>query len=426
MGRSYQIVETKEREKVRDFLVKEGHCLARFVDVVEQARMGLDELIESVGRVGLEAVLELSALRLAGEKQRGRRGGDVLWHGSEGGEVPLSDRKIRVQRPRLRRRGKGRGGEVSVPAYEALQGQAKLGDRMLEILMAGVSTRGYERVIGEMAETVGVSKSSVSREVVAATEAELRKLCERPLGELDLLVIYLDGLQFGAHHVVAGIGVDTTGRKHMLGLVSGSSENATVVRGLLHDVVERGIDVEQKYLFVIDGSKALRKAIDEVFGTDQKVQRCRNHKIENVMNHLPKDLKAQVKSVLRAAFRLDAKEGMARLKKQAEWLEKEYPSAATSLLEGLEEMFTVSRLDLPGPLRRCLCTTNIIESPQSSVRKRTGRVSRWRDGKMVMRWAAASYLDAEKRFHRIMGYEHLWILASALGRTTVAEGAKVG
>jgi len=426
MGKGYQIVGAKETEKIRDFLVKEGQCLARFVDVVEQARLGVDELIEALGRVGLEAVLQASAFRLAGEKQRGKRDGDVLWHGKQGGEVPMSDRKIRVQRPRLRRRGKGRGGEVPVPAYEALQGQANLGDRMLEILMAGVSTRGYERVIGEMAETVGVSKSSVSREVAAATEAELRKLCERPLGELDLLVIYLDGLHFGGHHVVAGIGVDTEGRKHMLGLASGSSENATVVRGLLHDVVERGIDVGQKYLFVIDGSKALRKAIDEVFGTDQKIQRCRKHKIRNVVDYLPDDLKPQLKSVMRAAFREKREKGMGKLKKQAEWLEKEYPSAARSLLEGLEEMFTVSELGLPGQLRRCLCTTNIIESPQSSVRKRTGRVSRWRDGKMVIRWAAASYLDAEKRFRRIMGHEHLWVLASALGRTTVAEEAKVG
>ena len=426
MGRSYQIVDAKETEKIRDFLVKEGQCLAGFVDVVEQARMGLDELIDRMGRMGIEAVLQLSAQGIAGEKRRGKRGSDVLWHGTQGGEVPLRDRKIRVQRPRLRRRGQGRDGEVSVPAYEAMQGQENVGARMLEILMAGVSTRGYEGVIGEMAETVGVSKSSVSREVTAATEAELRKLCERPLGELDLLVIYLDGLQFGAHHVVAGIGVDVEGRKHMLGLASGSSENATVVRGLLTGVVERGIDVEQKYLFVIDGSKALRKAIDEVFGTDQKVQRCRNHKIGNVVDYLPKDLKPQLKSVMRAAFREERGKGMAKLKKQAAWLEKEYPSAATSLLEGLEEMFTVSELGLPGSLRRCLCTTNIVESSQSSVRRRTGRVSRWRDGKMVVRWAAASYLDAEKRFRRIMGHEHLWILASALGRTTVAEQGKVG
>jgi len=246
------------------------------------------------------------------------------------------------------------------------------------------------------------------------------------LDKLDVLVIYLDGLQFGAHHVVAGIGVDGKGRKHVLGLASGSSENATVVRGLLHEVVERGLEVRQRYLFVIDGSKALRQAIDEVFGAQQEVQRCRKHKIRNVMDYLPDEMKGQVKSVMRAAFRLDGNEGIGKLKKQAEWLEKEYPSAATSLLEGLEEMFTVNRLDLPGSLRRCLCTTNVIENPQSGVRRRTGRVSRWRDGQMVLRWAAASYLDTEKRFRRIMGYEHLWVLASALGRNRVAEQAKVG
>jgi len=178
MRRAYQVFDAGKSEKIREALVREGEYLLGFVNVVEQARMGLDELIERLGRAGIEAVLELSAQGVAGAKRRGKRGGEVLWHGRQGGEVRLGDRKIRVQRPRLRRREKGRDGEVAVPAYEAVQRQEGLGGRMLEIMMAGVSTRAYEGVIGEMAETVGVSKSSVSREVVAATEAELRKLCE--------------------------------------------------------------------------------------------------------------------------------------------------------------------------------------------------------------------------------------------------------
>jgi putative transposase len=188
------------------------------------------------------------------------------------------------------------------------------------------------------------------------------------------------------------------------------------VKGLLQDLVQRGLKTGRKYLFVIDGSKALRAAIEAVFGADNPVQRCRNHKLENVSSYLPEDLKPQVKAVMRAAFRLPAKEGMARLEKQAEWLEREYPSAATSLREGLAEMFTVTKLNLSASLARCLVSTNVIESPHSGVRLRTRRVCRWRDGKMVLRWAAAALLMTEKNFRRIMGYQDLWMLKAALGR----------
>jgi putative transposase len=187
-----------------------------------------------------------------------------------------------------------------------------------------------------------------------------------------------------------------------------------VARGLLEELVGRGLKTDRKYLFVIDGSKALRAAIDAVFGAENPVQRCRQHKIENVCGYLPQELKDQVKAAMRSAFRLPAKEGMARLEKQAEWLEREYPSAATSLREGLAEMFTVNRLDLSPSLARCLVTTNVIESPHSGVRLRTRKICRWRDGKMVLRWAAAALLMTEQNFRKIMGYRDLWMLKAAL------------
>ncbi|NQT94271.1 MAG: transposase [Lentisphaerae bacterium] len=187
-----------------------------------------------------------------------------------------------------------------------------------------------------------------------------------------------------------------------------------MVRGLLESLVERGVNPDRRRLFVIDGSKALRSAIESVFGTGNSVQRCRNHKIENVVGYLPRELGDQVKSVMKAAYRLDADAGMAKLKQQARWLETEYPSAAASLLEGLAETFTINRLGLPVTLRRCLGTTNVVESPTSGVRVRTRRVTNWRHGQMVLRWAAAAYLDTEKSFRRIMGYRDLWILKAAL------------
>jgi transposase-like protein len=290
---------------------------------------------------------------------------------------------------------------------------------MLEILLRGVSTRQYRAVLPEMAETAGVSRSSVSREAMEASEEELRRLCERRLEELDLLIIYLDGVIFGDHHVLVAVGVDAEGHKHVLGLAEGASENQAVVKGLLEDVVRRGVRTDRKYLFVIDGSRALRAAIDAVFGADHPVQRCRHHKIENVMGYLPEHLKDQTQAAMRSAFRLPAREGMARLAKQAEWLEREYPSAAARLCEGLAEMFTVSRLGLSPSLSRGLVSTNVIESPHSGVRLRTRRVCRWRDGKMVLRWAAAALLMTEQNFRRIMGYRDLWMLKAALDQNKV-------
>jgi transposase-like protein len=319
----------------------------------------------------------------------------------------------------LRKKGQGEDGEVPIPAYEVMRSDEKLGSRMLEILLRGVSTRQYRAVLPEMAETVGVSRSSVSREAIGASEEELRRLCERRLDELDLLIIYLDGVIFGDHHVLVAVGVDAEGHKHVLGVAEGASENQAVAKGLLEDVVRRGVRTDRKYLFVIDGSRALRAAIDAVFGADNPVQRCRHHKIENVMGYLPEHLKDQTKAAMRSAFRLAAREGMARLEKQAEWLEREYPSAAASLREGLAEMFTVSRLGLSPSLARCLVSTNVIESPHSGVRLRTRRVCRWRDGKMVLRWAAAALLMTEQNFRKIMGYRDLWMLKAALDQKGV-------
>ena len=306
-----------------------------------------------------------------------------------------------------------------------MRADGKLGSRMLEILLRGVSTRQYKQVLPEMAETVGVTRSSVSREAIEASEAELKRLCERRLDDLVLLVLYLDGVIFGEHHVLVALGVDVEGRKHVLGLAEGASENQVVARDVLEDLVRRGVKPDRKYLFVIDGSKALRAAIDAVFGTENPVQRCRQHKLENVTGYLPEELKDQVKAAMRAGFRLPAKEGMAKLEKQAQWLEHEYPSAAASLREGLAEMFTVNRLELSPRLARCLCSTNVIESPHSGVRRRTRRVCRWRDGKMVLRWAAAALLMTESNFRRIMGYRDLWMLAAALGRKTASAQEKV-
>ena len=416
MKRTYEVADRTDRRGITEFLKREGQFLLPMVELVDRAELAIDSVIEVMGRATIEAVLEMSAEAVAGPKQAGRARGadDAVWYGRQEGQVYLSDRKVRIERPRLRRKGNGEDAEVEVPAYTAMKRPGPLADRMLEILMAGVSTRKYGTVIGEMADTVGVSRSEVSRQTIEASERVLTELMARRLDAWDLLVIYVDGIQFGAHHVLAAVGVDTDGKKHVLGVRQGASENTEVTRALLVDLVERGLDPTRRRLFVIDGSKALRKAIDEVFGSDHPVQRCRNHKIRNVVGHLPKDQHAQVKAAMRAAWKLEAREGQMKLEQLARWLERDQPSAAASLREGLTEMFTINRLGLPPRLKKCLSSTNVIDSTHSGVRKKTRRVTNWKNGAMALRWAAASFVETEKSYRRIIGYDQLWILKAHL------------
>ena len=259
-----------------------------------------------------------------------------------------------------------------------------------------------------------MSKSAVSREFQEASAEALKALCERRFEELDLPIIYLDGKHFGGHQVICAVGVDGQGRKHVLGITEGATENAVVVKELLADLVARGVKPGRKRLFVIDGSKALRAGIDAVYGEDNPVQRCRNHKRQNVLGYLPQELQGQVGRALSAAWKLAPEAGLARLRTQIEWLEKSHPKAAASLQEGLEETFTINRLGLSPALRTCLATTNLIESVHSGMEGRTGRVTRWRNGEMALRWAAAAALETERNFRKIMGHEDLWMLLAAL------------
>ena len=426
MKKSYHTIRKQGRvdeQELAGYLARSGQFLLPMVDLIEQCRLACDELIDVTGRAAIDAVLQLSASQAAGgpAQQGKRRHGEVVFHGRQRGQVMLSDRKLEVQRPRLRTRGRA-GREVEVPAYAAMQNGEQMGARMLEILMRGVSTRNYKEVIPSMAETAGVSRSAVSRRVIEASEAEVEGLLSRRFDDLKLLVIYIDGLIFGDYTMMGAVGVDVEGNKHVLGIREGATENATVVTERLEDMVARGVDPKRKMLFVIDGSKALRAAINAVFGAQQPVQRCRAHKLRNVLDYLPKEQREQVKSMLRAAWKLDAKAGMARIRKLAEWLDRDYPSAATSLLEGLEECFTINRLGVPPSLCRCLATTNIIESPHAGVRIQTRRVTHWQNGKMVIRWLASAFIRTEKRFNKIMGYRDLWTLEAILNDAQPAAG----
>ena len=414
MSKEYQITSRKGNAALRQFLAKEGARLLPMVELIEAGQLVVEELVGQLGQATLEAVLAISAEQVVGPPHPGRPGGAIRRHGVQGGVIALGGQKVRVSKPRLRCKGGGKGAEVAVPAYAAMQDDESLRERLLSIVMRGVSTRNYEEVLPEVAQRCGVSRSAVSRQVQQASAEALKALCERRFEGVDLLVIYLDGKRFGGHQVICAVRVDLQGKKHILGLTEGATENAVVVKGLLEELVERGVTPERRRLFVIDGSKALRAAIDDVFGRQNPIQRCRHHKRENVLGYLSQELRGQVGAALSAAWKLEPKEGLARLRTQIEWLERTHPKAAASLREGLEETFTINHLGISPRLRKCLATTNIVESSLSGVEGRTGRVTRWRSGEMALRWAAAAALETERNFRKIIGHEDLWMLKAAL------------
>lgn len=422
MKKTYHIVNREEKTaaaSIEQFAKSNGQLLLPLIELITEARIAVDEVIGSVGRKTIETILMLSAEQIAGAQTPGKASGDIRWHGSQKGRVALADRQLKVKRPRLRHKQEG---EVKVPAYEALRDNGVTAQRMLGALLRGVSTRQYEEVLPEMAETVGVSRSSVSRQAIEGSTEQLRQLRERRWEKTDLLVIYIDGQRFGDHHVISGVGIDREGAKHILGIEMGATENAAAVKKLLTGLRDQGLRTDQQYLFVIDGAKALRAGIEEVFGSDQPVQRCRNHKMRNVLDELPRDQHPQVVNVMRAAWKLtDADEGIKRVEALARFLEHDYESAARSLREGMAEMFTIQRLKLPPSLYKCLGTTNVIESPQSGVQKRTNNVTRWREGAMVERWVASAWLLTEKHFRKVIGHRDFWTLAVILGREKAPE-----
>jgi transposase-like protein len=267
----------------------------------------------------------------------------------------------------------------------------------------------------------------VSRELVAATKGALQKLCERRLEHLRLAVLMIDGKQLYGECVVTALGVDVQGNKHVLGLMQGATENSTVVQQLLDDLVERGLDTTQAMLTVLDGGKALRKAVRNTLGDRSPVQRCQLHKRRNVKELLPQEFQGSADQRIKAAYAMkDFDQAKAQLEKTVEWLEGINPSAAASLREGLEETLTLHRLGLPEALRKSFQSTNLIESALSVASDVAGRVKRWRAGDMRLRWLAAGLLAAEKQFRRVRGHKLMPKLLAALdvGTATIAGGSK--
>jgi putative transposase len=399
-----------------DFAVPERVSVA-MAEIAGCMREGLLALAVGTGLQVMQALMEADVTALAGPKGRHDPGRAAVRHGHERGSVTLGGRRVPVTRPRVR--AADGSGEMAVPSYELFGGTEILGAMAMERMLAGLSTRRYPVGLEPVGERVtatasATSKSAVSRKFVAMTETALAELLAADLSGLDLVALMVDGVHFGESCCVVALGIDAEGVKHPLALVEGATENATVVTELFTGLRERGLDVTRPILVGIDGAKALRKAVVDVFD-HPVIQRCQLHKIRNVQDRLPQRLRGPVGKKMRAAYHADsALEAEAALTALARELDKTHPSAAASLREGLAETLTVLRLGLPPTLARTFRSTNAIESMISICRDHARNVKRWRDGQMALRWCAAGMVEAGKQFRRVNGHLHLPKLRAAL------------
>jgi putative transposase len=405
--KTYQGMEEKSKRKIqvlgrRELLVEMALLMA---EVWKELQEQVEELTGQAGLKIIGAILENEVRQRVGPPHHPGPGSLAVRWGRPPGYVIFSGRKVAVERPRVRTRD---GEEVELDSYARMQHGGRRQRVIREGIVAGLSSRNYRRAVESVVDGYGIEKSSVSREFVEASAAQLRELCEKKLGELDLAAILIDGIHLGGQVLVVALGLEISGKKHVLGLWQGATENTTVVKELLEDLVARGLNSGRRCLFVIDGAKALRAGIERVFGQRAEVQRCQIHKRRNVKEHLPKSAQGDTDRRIRNAYAMtDYAAAKAELEKIFRQLERINPSAARSLEEGLEETLTVHRLGVGALLRRTLASTNPIESCFSVVEKVARNVKRWREGAQTLRWAATGLLEAQKKFRRVKGYREL-------------------
>jgi transposase-like protein len=403
-----------------------GQVSVALAELAGEMREGLLALAVGAGLQVMAAIMEEDVAAVCGP--RGRHDVDrvAVRHGHGAGSVSLGGRRVPVARPRMR--AADGSGELAVASYELFSDTEVLGRMALERMLAGLSTRRYDvglEPVGTRTEkaATATSRSAVSRRFVAQTETALAELLAADLSCLDLVALMVDGVHFGEHTCVVALGIGIDGTKHPLSLVEGSTENTTLVTDLIVGLRERGLDVTRPILVVLDGSKALRRAVLDVFDRPV-IGRCQLHKIRNVEDRLPEKLRSVVASRMRRAYHADsALAAEAELCALAAELDRTHPSAAASLREGMVETLTVLRLGIPPTLARTLRSTNAIESMISICRSHASNVKRWRDGQMALRWCAAGMVEAGKQFRRVNGHMHLRSLRDTLERVTETVSA---
>lgn len=382
------------------------------LELMMMLQASVEDFVVKMGLEFLRGMLFEDVEQLCGTSYS--RGAAAYRHGSQSGVVLMGGANHSIDKPRVRSRS---GKEIPLPTYELLRGKELLSQECMNRMVLGVSTRNYSEVINAAQESFGVSKGSVSREFIKGSKQALAALSERDFSQSRFPVIMIDGIEFASEVVVAAVGIDEQGHKHILGLHQGATENAEVVASLLTDLTERGIATSKPTLFVIDGSKALSKCIRKFWGDSALIQRCTLHKKRNILGHLNDTHKQVVNKMFdQALAEQDATAARKKLSTLLKYLKRISPSAANSLLEAWDHLLTVHELQLPELLRKSLLSTNIIESAFSVAREASKNVKRWRQGDMRLRWAAAGLTHAEKRFRRVRGYKHIQLLTQSIER----------
>ena len=396
---------------------------------IEATKNGLLAFVHQMGLLAMQELFAVEAAAIAGPKGKHAEDRSAHHWGTARVVLPFGGRNIVVEAPRVRPKGKGRK-EIPLPSVEAFRASDPLAARVAEQIVLGVSTRGYERSLDASPKEVtshGASKSAASRALIEKTQEKVTTFVERRLEGVDLVAMFIDGIEIAKKTVVVALGVATDGTKVPLGLWMGSTENAVVATELLQNLVARGLRVDGSVLFVIDGGKGIRKALRDVFGDRAMVQRCQVHKMRNVLEHLPEERRPYVCKLMREAYKSkSAKVAKRQLIQLATWLENNgEESGAASLREGMDETLTVLGLNLPWSLLRTFSTTNAIENMNGTLRRVCRNVKRWRDESMIRRWVAMGIEEAQSKFRRVKGHKQMSSLISALRPTAAASEVKL-
>lgn len=394
-------------------------------DIVGMLQQGVGNLLRETGLALMQTVMEEEVRHLAGERHQQHEGRRAHRWGKEDGYCVVDGQKVPIQKTRLRTPDKH---EQRLGSYELFQRSGPLQAGVWDKMMRGLSTRNYGAVVKDFHNAYGVEKSAVSENFIEASREKVKQLMERPLGELRLCAVLIDGTPFKDRQMIAALGIGCDGTKTVLGIREGATENTAVVSTLLSELVERGLDFSTPRLYVLDGGKALAAAVRKHAGEAAFIQRCQVHKKRNVVDHLPDEHKADVRRKMQNAY---AMAEYAEAKRALEQLHRELmdlnPSAARSLEEGMEETLTVHKLRVPDQLRRTLCCTNVIESAFSIVETVCRNVKRWRDGDHLERWVGSGLLVAERQFRKVIGHRQIPLLlssmATAVSKKPIAKGA---
>lgn len=430
MQKRYQIDKQRAVQQFRR-MVSEGNPNIQMVlplaGIVGMLQEGVGHLMREAGLLLMMGVMEEEVRNIAGERSVPNADRQASRWGKERGYCVVDGQKVPIQRTRLRDKTNR---EVRLGSYELFQRSGPLEGAVWDKMMRGLSTRNYGPVVKAFASAYGVEKSTVSEHFIEASKEKLKALMERPLGDLKLCAVLIDGTPFRGRQMIVALGIGNDGTKTVLGLREGATENTTVVSGLLSDLVERGLEFSVPRLYILDGGKALTAAVKKHAGEAAFIQRCQVHKKRNVIDHLPDEYKADVKRKLQNAYSMveyaEAKRALERLHRE---LMDINPSAARSLEEGVEETLTVHRLRVPQQLRRTLSSTNVIESAFSVVETVCRNVKRWRDGDHIERWIASGLVIAERQFRKVVGYREIPMfitaMQSASTKKPIAKGAAV-